>query len=88
MFGYCGGFNMMLGGLLFFILLIVLIGGIVWLVTMLARREPGASAVRVPTNTNASVSNSNLLAILQTRYAKGEITKEQFEEMKRELGVG
>ncbi len=31
--------------------------------------------------------NESLLDILKRRYAQGEITREQFEEMKRVLGV-
>ena len=31
-------------------------------------------------------SGANALEILRSRYAKGEITREEFERMKRELG--
>ena len=34
-----------------------------------------------------SAANESLLDILKTRYARGEITKEQFDAIKRDLGV-
>lgn len=36
---------------------------------------------------NALQQNESLLDILKRRYAKGEITREQFEEMKRDLDL-
>ncbi len=44
--------------------------------------------VRVLTNRNVfgQPSQDSALEILRRRYAAGEITKEQFEEMKRTLG--
>lgn len=44
--------------------------------------------VRVLTNRNVfgQPSQDSALEILRRRYAVGEITKEQFEEMKRTLG--
>jgi len=38
-------------------------------------------------NAPASAQSESLLDILKRRYALGEITREQFEEMKRVLGV-
>jgi putative membrane protein len=58
---------------------VLVIGGAVWLVVTLARGSQGQTAPRTPT------SNQAPLDILKTRYARGEITKEQFEEMKRDL---
>ncbi len=37
--------------------------------------------------TSAPQQNESLIDILKRRYAKGEITKEQFEEMKRDLDL-
>jgi putative membrane protein len=63
----------MVGGLLFVLLVI---GGVVWLVQAAGRGGGGPSGgprVESP------------LDILKRRYAGGEITKDQYEEMKREL---
>jgi putative membrane protein len=66
------------GGIVTLLFLILVIGAIVWLVQTLARgaRQPGTG----------TPSSESPLDILKRRYAKGEITKEQFEEMKRDLG--
>ena len=77
-----GGFGfggMLLGGLLMLAFWVLVIGGAIWLIVTLARGSqstPGA-----PTAGQAP------LDILKARYAKGEITKEQFEEIKRDLGA-
>ena len=76
-FGLGGG--MLFGGLLMIAFWVLVIGGAVWLVVTLARNNQGSSAT--------IASGQTPLAILQARYAKGEITKEQFEEMKRALGA-
>jgi len=36
---------------------------------------------------SVSVTNDDPLTILKTRYVKGEITKEEFEAMKKDLGI-
>ena len=69
------GWAMMIGMMLFWVLVV---GGIIWLVVWLARRpggmagEPGAGA-RTP------------LDILKERYARGEISRDEFERMKHDL---
>lgn len=77
-FGF--GYPFMMGGgigmLLFWLLIIV---GVIWLISALSPR--GSS----PAGSNAAPSESPL-DILKRRYAKGEINKEQFEEMKNTLG--
>lgn len=60
---------------LFWILVIL---GIVVLVKWLVSSPPGSS---LPPR-----SEGRALDILKERYAKGEITREQFEQMKREIG--
>lgn len=73
----------LIGGILMFLFWVLIIGGIVWLVAWLARggAQSASSAL-----TNTSNANQTPLDIVKVRYAKGEITKEQFEEMKRDLG--
>ncbi len=48
------------------------IGGIVWLISALRPRE-------------AAVGPEDPLETLRRRYARGEITREQYEEMRRDL---
>lgn len=70
--------GMWLGGLLMIAFWVLIIGGAVWLVMTLARG--GQSAFSRP-------STQPSLDLLRARYAKGEITKEQFDQMRRDLGV-
>ncbi len=76
-----GGFGIMMlfGGLLFILFWVAVIGGGIWLIVTLTRGTH--------TTVGSSVSGQTSLDILKTRYAKGEITKEQFEEMKRDLSA-
>ena len=69
-FGY-GGFGWVFG-LLWFAL-------VAWLVYALVRGFTGGSAER-PRDTDRA------LAILKERYARGEIDKDTFERVKRDLG--
>ena len=55
---------------------IVVIGLIVWGVIALTRRQGSESG---------SGEKSNPLNIAKERYAKGEITKEEFERIKKDL---
>lgn len=57
---------------------IVVIGVIVYAIAMRSRRPPGGPGMTGPEETP--------LDILKKRYARGEITREQFELMKRDLG--
>jgi putative membrane protein len=79
-FGFFG-IGMLLMGLFW----ILVIGGVVWLVVALVRGSQGRSASQVLTP--GASTGQTPLDILKARYAKGEVTKEQFEEMKRDLGV-
>jgi len=70
------GFPMMgIGMLLFWVLVI---GGGVWLAQSLARGTG---------NSASAPHGESLLEILKSRYAKGEITKEQFDQMKHDIGL-
>lgn len=66
-----------LGGLMMLAFWLFIVGGAVLLIWWFTKSP---SAARIATNEPA-------LDILQVRYAKGEITKEQFEEMKHNLSA-
>ena len=68
-----GGWLWALGGL---VVLIALVALVVWAVNSLSRANRGPDERR-----------AQPLDILRERYARGEISKEQFEEAKRTLGV-
>ena len=67
------------GAILSLVLWALVIGGVVLLVVWLAR-SGGRTLSGAP-------SGNAALEILRTRYARGEITKEQFDAIKRDLGV-
>lgn len=73
---YGGGLGWigMIFGFIFFILIVI---GIIFLIVWLVKRSnhPGAE----------NRAESKALEILKERYAKGELTKEQYESMKKEL---
>ena len=68
-----------IGALIMIAFWVLVIGGCIWLVITLARANPGQSASPTPSQAP--------LDILKARYAKGEISKEQFDAIKRDLGV-
>jgi putative membrane protein len=81
--GYGAGYGtswVSVGMMWFFGLLIV--GGIVLLIVWLARSVGHQGAQGPPPS-----SANDPCAIAKVRYAKGEITKEQYEEICRTLGV-
>lgn len=83
--GMMGGFGFpMIGGIVMFLFWALVIGGIVWLVVWLAR---GGAQSASNALINTPSMNQTPLDILKVRYAKGEITKEQFEDMKRDLSA-
>ena len=64
------------GVVVILLLVTLLVAGVVWLVRSAGRgMGPMSPAVETP------------LDILKRRYASGEITKEQFDDMKRDLGL-
>ena len=82
LWGYQGcGYGMMGGfGMMFFmpILWIAVLGLIIWAVVAAVRR-PGESD-------DSFGSADSALDILKRRYARGEITREEYEDKKRVLG--
>ncbi|HZX44688.1 MAG TPA: SHOCT domain-containing protein [Candidatus Nanoarchaeia archaeon] len=68
------GFGGMVGfGMGFgFIFMLLFLGLIIWLIVTLANTPP--------------LNEQDSLAILKRRYASGEITKKEYEEMKKEIG--
>jgi len=71
--------NGMFGGMWFgWLFWIVLIAVIVWAIVQFNNRNQ-------PTNSTNIVEKETPLDILKKRYAKGEITKEEFEQMKEDL---
>lgn len=77
MMGGSWGWNMGIfsGGFWMFIIWIAIIGLIVWAVT---------AAVRSNQNTERA-SSSSARDIARTRYARGEINKEQYEQLRKDL---
>jgi putative membrane protein len=73
--GMMGGFGM-IGPVLTLLFVVLLAAGAVWLL-----QSMGKSGVQGHTQSETP------LDILNRRYASGEITKKQFQEMKRDLGV-
>ena len=74
---YSGGFGwggMIIGGVLMILFWVAIIALTVWVVRLIIR--PG-HAPREGTSPSA-------LDIAKTRYARGEITKEQFEQLKKD----
>lgn len=89
----CGGggmwFGMMMGGILFLLFWVALIAGAVGLIWWLARGSTGqggiAAAMPTPAPSSALTTRETPLDTVKMRYAKGEITQDEFERMKREL---
>lgn len=83
MMGGFGWGGMLFGGLLMVLFWALVVGGAIWLVVTLARG--GQNATSAPTTAVTPLGGQSVIDIVKTRYAKGEITKEQFEEIKRDL---
>jgi len=76
-YGYGGwGIAMMVVMMLFWLLILLGIIFFVWFLVESARRAAGG---------HPAAPHETPLQILQKRYARGEITREQYQEMKREL---
>lgn len=73
------GFGMGFGGLWMVLVWLVIIGGGIWLLAALFPRQhkDGTSS--------RDQSDESALAILQQRYARGELTRGEFEAIRRDL---
>ncbi|HSA99355.1 MAG TPA: SHOCT domain-containing protein [Anaerolineales bacterium] len=74
-FGMMGGFGLI--GLIFNLLIIV---GVVLLIVWAVKRFTGSSI-----DGNQTSGNQSPREILQARYARGEITREQYQQMLQDL---
>ncbi len=75
--GLMGGFGYpFFGGIVMLIFGVLVVGGCMWLVQLLAS-SGGGTGMRSPLETP--------LDILKARYARGEITREQFESIRSDL---
>ena len=79
------GFNS-IGAIISLVFWALIIGGIVLLIVWLARASTVAQHAG-RTALGASTTGESPLDILKARYAKGEITKEQFDAIKRDVGA-
>lgn len=84
-FGQAGNYQMMgqfwwVGGLLHILFWVGLIILIVWIVKQFTGKKHSNATYR----SNVEVDDTSL-AIARERYAKGEITKEQFDQLKKDL---
>lgn len=75
-YGFGHGFMGWGGGMFMVLFWVLVIGLIIWVVS-----RGGAPAL----DTCRCTGDSNALNILRERYAKGEIGKEEFEQMKKSL---
>ncbi len=78
--GMMGGFGFPMMGMMGFGMIlfwVLVIGGVVWFAQSLGRSS----------GTGSTPSTESPLDILKRRYSLGEINKEQFEQMKRDLGL-
>ena len=70
----CGGWHV--GAIIMLVLLLVIVGLVVWGVMTLVKHSASASR---------SMGEGDALDIAKRRYARGEITKEQFDQIKKDL---
>lgn len=82
MLGYGFGFPF-IGALFIGCIWLLLIAGVIGLIAWLLRGGGGAPVL----TTTLAPPGETSLDILKMRYAKGEITKDQYDQMRRDLGT-
>jgi putative membrane protein len=88
-FGRMGFMPGLCGGLFFLLFWVVIIGLVIWAITAWShssRNRTVAGSDIAPAAPSAP-PGGRALDILKERYARGEITKEQYDEMRRDLMV-
>ncbi|NOX61651.1 MAG: SHOCT domain-containing protein [Chloroflexi bacterium] len=81
-FGF-GGF----GFLLMLLFWLLLIGLIAWAIIQFFSRSGAQSDARGHGQNQLTTRQDTALEVLKQRYARGEITKSEYEEMRRELTI-
>ncbi|MCL5070337.1 MAG: SHOCT domain-containing protein [Actinobacteria bacterium] len=79
--GFFGGGLGWIGMIFGFIFFVAIIIGIIFLIVWLVRR----TGYSINDYSITDKTSTHSLEILKERYAKGELTKEQYENMKKEL---
>jgi putative membrane protein len=74
--GFLGGWGI-IGTIIGFIFILAIIIGVILLIVWLVKRTSYSG--EIPSKT------SDALEILKQRYAKGEVSKEEFEKIKKEI---
>jgi putative membrane protein len=80
MYGYGYGYWGMIIGT---VITLVLLGGLIWLVVWAVRRTRSSSNNAYQGDSAARPQTAR--EILDQRYARGEITREQYQQMKQDL---
>ena len=80
------GHEFSLGWAIFSVLMMVAFwGGFITLVIWAVRGFPRASSTQSSSDGSAVSLGTSALEILKERYARGDVTKDQFEEIRRDL---
>ena len=80
MYGYGFGYLWMIIGT---VITLIVLGGLVWLIVWAVRRTGNSSNNAYQGGSAASPQTAR--EILDQRYARGEITREQYQQMKQDL---
>lgn len=80
-FGNMGGFGLGFG----WMFMLLFWGLVIWVVFALVRSVSGHSCWGGHSRDEHEHKRNNALDILKERYAKGEVSKEDFEKMKKDL---